>query len=92
MAAVTTPSTTHVAKLDRVNAMRFGRTMSSSRIPAHASRNQAAPSTPMRSINVTAIARPTWTHSIEPIAMKAPERAWFVVTPALNGRRTFTST
>ena len=58
-AAVTTPSTTHIMKLDRVNAERFGRTMSSSRIPAHASRSHAAPSTPIRSINVTAIARPT---------------------------------
>ena len=59
IAAVTTPSTTHIAKLDRVNAARLGRTMSSSRMPAHASRNHAAPSTPMSSISVTAIARPT---------------------------------
>jgi len=42
----------------------------------------------MRSINVTAIARPTCTHSIEPIAIRAPVRAWLVVTSALNGKAT----
>ena len=86
--AVTTPSTTHMKKLDRVNATARGRTKSSKMMPAHASRSHAAPSTPISSISVTAIARPSCTHSMEPIAMKAPVRAWFVITPALNGRRT----
>ena len=87
-AAVTTPSKTHVRKLDRVNATGRGRTMTSRRMPAHANRNHAAPSTPIWSISVTASARPSCTHSMEPIAMSAPLRAWLVVTPALNGRVT----
>jgi hypothetical protein len=88
MVAVTTPSTTHMRKLDRVNATRRGRMMSSKMTPAQANRSHAAPSTPIWSMSVTAIARPTWTHSMEPIAMRAPVRAWFVVTPALNGSET----
>ena len=68
-----------------MNAAKRGRTITSISTPAHASRSHAAPSTPMRSINVTAIARPTCTHSIEPIAIMAPVRAWLVVTSALNG-------
>ena len=59
---------------------------------AQASRSQAAPSTPIRSISVTATARPTCTHSIEPIAIRAPVRAWYragyVVTPAFNDTNT----
>jgi hypothetical protein len=62
--------------------------MTSISTPAHASRSHAAPSTPMRSISVTAIASPIWTHSIEPMAIRAPVRAWFVVTHALNGMAT----
>ena len=58
-AAVTTPSTTHTRKVAQVNAATRGRTMTSISTPAHASRSHAAPSTPMRSISVTAIARPT---------------------------------
>jgi hypothetical protein len=38
----------------------------------------------MRSIRVTAIASPTCTDSIDPIAMKAPVRAWSSLTSALN--------
>jgi hypothetical protein len=74
-AAVTTPSTTQTRKVAQVNDAKRGRTMTSISTPAHASRSHAAPSTPMRSISVTAIARPTWTHSIEPIAIRAPVRA-----------------
>ena len=86
--AVTTPSSTHTKKVDRVNAAARGRTMTSIKRPAQASRSQAAPSTPMRSIRVTAIASPTCTHSIDPIAIRAPVRAWFSVTTALNGTTT----
>src|SRR5215208_210505 len=88
MSAVTIPSSTHTRKVAQVNAVTRGRTMTSISTPAHARRIHAAPSTPMRSISETAIARPTWTHSIDPIAIKAPERAWFVITPALNGTTT----
>jgi len=73
--AVTTPRTTHTRKVAHVNAATRGRTMTSISTPAHASRSQAAPSTPMRPISVTAIARPTCTHSIDPIAIMAPRRA-----------------
>ena len=86
--AVTTPSATHTMKVARVNAAARGRTITSIRRPAHASRSQAAPSTPMRSIKVTAIASPTCTHIIDPIAIRAPVRAWLSVTTALNGTRT----
>ena len=82
--AVTTPSATHARKVDRVNAAGRGRTMTSMSSPAQASRSQAAPSTPMRSIRVTAIASPTCTDSIDPIAMKAPVRAWLSPITALN--------
>ncbi len=83
--AVTTPSITQAEKVVRVNAAARGRTMTSIRMPAQASLSHAAPSTPMRSIKVTAIARPICTHSIDAIAMKAPVRAWLSVTTALNG-------
>src|SRR5690349_19830770 len=84
-AAVTMPSTTHARKVDRVNAAFRGRTMTSIKMPAQANRNQAAPSTPTRSMRVTAIARPTCTQSIDPTAMKAPVRAALPVISAFNG-------
>jgi hypothetical protein len=34
------------------------------------------------------MARPIWTQSIDPIAIRAPVRAGFGVTSALNGRAT----
>jgi hypothetical protein len=67
-----------------VNADARGRTITSIKTPAQASRSYAAPSTPMRSIIVTAIASPTCTDNIDPIAMKAPVRAWLSVMSALN--------
>jgi hypothetical protein len=57
--AVTTPSSTHTKKLFLVNADRRGLTITSIRTPAQANRSHAAPSTPMRSMRVTAIASPT---------------------------------
>ena len=62
--------------------------ITSIRTPAQANLSHAAPSTPIRSIRVTAIASPTCTHAIDPIAMKAPVRAWLSVTFELNGTPT----
>ena len=72
-----------------MNAAGRGRMITSISTPAQANRSHAAPSTPIRSIRVTAIASPTCTHAIDPIAMKAPVRAWLLSgTSELNGTPT----
>lgn len=82
--AVTTPSAAQMPNVAQVNAAMRGRTMTRISTPAQTRRNQAAPSTPMRSIKVTAMASPSWTDSIDVIAINAPVRACVALTNALN--------
>jgi hypothetical protein len=75
IAAVTTPSATHAARLLRVNPTRRGRRKSRNSRPAHARRSQAAPSGPIWSISPTATATPDCTDSMAATAIAAPVRA-----------------
>ncbi len=74
-AALTTPRTTHMPKVLRVNADGRGRTTTNRIRPAHASRSQAVPSEPMSSIRLTATAMPSCTDTIADTAISAPARA-----------------
>ena len=89
--AVTVPSATAAANPDRVNADGRGRAITASRSPAQSSRSAAVPVDPIRSKRPTETASPIWTHSIEPVAMRAPVRGEDGRTSGEVGAATTTS-
>ena len=90
--AVTTPSAMPARSASRLYAERRGRTITSMSAPAHTSRSQAAPSAPTWSIRPTEAARPSWTQSMETIAIEAPARDWDFMQTSRDPARPYTST
>ena len=88
---MTVPSATAAANPDRVNADGRGRAITASRSPAQSSRSAAVPVDPIRSKRPTETASPSWTHSIEPVAMRAPVRGEDGRTSGEVGAATTTS-
>ncbi len=84
IAAGTHPRTMHIPKVRNVNAEGRGRTMTSSSTPAQASRSQAVPSDPIRSMRPMATTMPICTDTCAAMAIVTPLRACSALTPALK--------
>ena len=90
--AVTTPSAMPAWRAGRLNWDGRGRTMTRRMTAAQNSLNHAAPVAPTWSTSPTDTASPSWTQSIDTVAMEAPMRADDLDMTPVNAARTFAST